>query len=62
MSYLHIFDHSMITFVKIGFCLGFSGTYNVECLDRLRKAVVENVYIDTENFNKNSSQEENNKF
>ena len=61
MSYLHIFYHSMITFVKRGFCLGFSDTSHVESLDRLRKSVVENVYNDIENFNKNSSQEENNK-
>ena len=48
--HFHICDHSIITYRKIGFCLGFSNTFHVDSLDRFRKAVVEKFYIDIDNF------------
>ena len=40
-SHFQICDHSIITLGKIGFCLGFSNTYNVDSLYRLRRSVVD---------------------
>ena len=42
-SHLHIFDQSIITFGKIGFCSGFSSTSYVETVNRFRKVVLENI-------------------
>ena len=42
-SNFRIYDHSMTTFIKIGFCLGFSNTSHVDILDRFRKSVVDKV-------------------
>ena len=46
ISHLQIFDHSMIFFGIIGFCLGFSNTSHVDSLDRFRKSVVKKVKLD----------------
>ena len=51
-SHLQICDHSIITFVKRGLCLGFSNTSRVDSLYRLRKAVVENFNIDINHLTK----------
>ena len=49
-SHLHICDHSIITFGKIGFYLGFSNTSRVVSLDKFRKAVVEMVKLDIDHL------------
>ena len=41
-SHFSICDHSIINFVKRGFCFGFSNTSHVDSLDRFRKSVVDN--------------------
>ena len=38
--YLHIFYHSIVTFVIRGLCLGFSDTSHVDSLDRFINSVV----------------------
>ena len=42
-GHFHIYDHSIIKFGIIGFCLGFSNTYNVGILDRYRDSIVDKV-------------------
>ena len=45
-SHLQNCDHSIITFVIIGLCSGFSNTYHVGSLYRFRKSVFEKVKLD----------------
>ena len=42
----HLFDHSIITSEKIGFCIGFLNTSRVDSLYRFRKTVVDKVKVD----------------
>ena len=42
--HLHIWDNSVITFLKTNFCLGSSKTSHVDSLDRSGKVVVEKVH------------------
>ena len=56
--HFHIFDMSIITFWKWGFCLGFSNTPHVESLDRFRTFVVENFHNTIDNLKKNYYQED----
>ena len=42
-SHFHICDFSIVTFGIRGLCLGFSNTYHVDGLDRIRKSVVDKV-------------------
>ena len=44
--HLYICDHSIITFGRIGLCLGFSNTSNVESLERFRISVVDKFKLD----------------
>ena len=48
--YLHIFYHSIVTFVIGGLCLGFSNTSHVDSLDKFRKSVVDKVKFDIRIF------------
>ena len=45
-SYLHIFDHSIFTFVIREKCIWFSNTLHVNRLDRFRISVVDKVKSD----------------
>ena len=45
-SCFRIRDHSIINFRKRGFCLGFSNTYHVDSLERIRKSVVNMVKLE----------------
>ena len=42
-NHLHICDYSIVNFIIIGLCLGFSNTYHVDSLDRFIKSVVDKV-------------------
>ena len=42
-SHLHIFDHSIVTFVMKERCLGFIKTYRVDILDRFTRSVVDKI-------------------
>ena len=48
--HFHVCDHSIVTFVQRGLCLGFSKTSNVGSLDRFRKSVVDKVKFDIRLF------------
>ena len=39
INHLHICDHTIITFGKIVFCLGFSNTYHVDSLNSFSRLV-----------------------
>ena len=58
---MHLCDHSIITFEKIGFYLGYSNNYNVYSLDRFRKLVIEKVHNSIENLKKNRYQKDKKK-
>ena len=45
-GHFHTCDHSIVTFVIIGCCSGFSNTYHVDSLDRFIKLVVNKVKVD----------------
>ena len=47
-----VFDNSIITLVKRGFCSGLKKTSHVDSLERFSKAVSEKVYIDIESLKK----------
>ena len=50
--YLHICDHSIITFGIRGLCLVFLNTSHVDNLDKFRKTVVDKVKLDISILNK----------